>query len=63
MTGKDRRLANLKRFPKGETGNRSGRTKDLARFGDIHMREFYKTVVANMNGKTASAGRQDLSPS
>src|ERR1700674_5135359 len=38
LTGRARSLANLKRYPKGETGNRSGRTKDLRKFGDIIMK-------------------------
>ena len=52
LTGMARRLANLKRYPKGETGNRSGRPKDIVNFGDLLMREFYKTVPANLGGKT-----------
>jgi hypothetical protein len=46
-----RRLANRKRYPKGETGNRSGRPKDIVRFGDPLMKEFYKTVPASLGGK------------
>ena len=52
LTGRARSLANLKPFVKGVSPNPGGRPKDLARFGDILMREFYKTVVATMNGKT-----------
>ena len=52
LTGMARRLANLKRYPKGKTGNRSGRPKDIVNFGDILMREFSKTVPANLGGKT-----------
>ena len=33
LTSRARSLANLKRYPKGQTGNPSGRPKDLANFG------------------------------
>jgi hypothetical protein len=36
----------------GQSGNPSGRPKDLANFGEILMKEFYKTVIANLGGKT-----------
>jgi Family of unknown function (DUF5681) len=52
LTGKAKRLANLKPFVKGKSGNPSGRPKDLARFGDLLVKEFFKTVTASMNGKT-----------
>jgi Family of unknown function (DUF5681) len=52
LTGKARHLANLKPFPKGKSGNPSGKPKDLANFGELLMKEFYKTVIANMAGKT-----------
>jgi uncharacterized protein DUF5681 len=54
LTGRARSLANLKRYPKGQTGNPSGRTKDLHKFGDILMKEFYKTVTAQLGGKTVN---------
>jgi hypothetical protein len=59
LTGKARRLANLKPFVKGQSGNKSGGPKDLGRFGEILMKEFYKTVAASMNGKIGQedAGR------
>ena len=50
VTGMARRLANLKRYPKGETGNRSGRPTDIVRFGDLLMKEFCKTVAAPPQG-------------
>jgi len=50
LRGKARRLANLKPFPKGSSPNPGGRPKDLAKFGDILMKEFYKTVAANTVG-------------
>ena len=60
LTGRARSLANLKRYPKGETGNRSGRTKDLRKFGDIIMKEFYRTVVASMGGKTVKKTQGEI---
>jgi Family of unknown function (DUF5681) len=54
LTSKARRLANLKPWKKGQSGNISGRPKDLANFGHILMKEFYKTVSANLGGKTVN---------
>ena len=54
LTGRARSLANLKRYPKGQTGNRSGGPKDLRKFGDILMKEFYKSVAASLGGKTVN---------
>jgi hypothetical protein len=53
LTGKAKRLANLIPYKKGQSGNKSGRPKNLAKFGDILMKEFYKTVVANMGTQEA----------
>jgi hypothetical protein len=50
QTGKARSLANLKHFPKGKSPNPGGKPKDLAKFGNILMKEFYKTVAANTVG-------------
>jgi hypothetical protein len=50
LTGRARSLANLKRNPKGKSPNLGGKPKDLAKFGDILMKEFYKTVAANTVG-------------
>ena len=60
LTGRARSLANLKRYPKGQTGNLSGRPKDLANFGDLLMKEFYKTVTAVMNGKTVKKSQGEI---
>ena len=46
LTGKAKRLANLIPYRKGVSGNPSGKPKDLAKFGDLLMKEFYKTVAA-----------------
>jgi hypothetical protein len=46
LTGKAKRLANLIPYKKGVSGNPSGKPKDLAEFGDLLMKEFYKTVAA-----------------
>ena len=51
LTGRARSLANLKRFKKGESGNKSGRPKGFVNFGDLLMK-FYKIVPANLGGKT-----------
>jgi hypothetical protein len=60
LTGKAKRLANLKPYVKGQSGNKSGRPKDLAKFGDILMKEFYKTVVASMGGKTVKKRQGEI---
>ena len=60
LTGKAKGYANLKPWTKGVSGNKSGRPKDLGKFGEILMREFYKTVVANMGGKTVKKTQGEL---
>jgi hypothetical protein len=60
LTGRARSLANLKRNPKGVSGNPSGRPKDLRKFGDILMKEFYKTVAASLGGKTVKKSQGEI---
>jgi Family of unknown function (DUF5681) len=52
------------RFQKGKSGNPGGRPKsspkDLANFGDILMKEFYRTVPANLGGKTVNKMQGEL---
>jgi hypothetical protein len=44
----------------GLSGNKSGKPKDLAKFGNLLMKEFYKTVVAQMNGKTVKKSQGEI---
>jgi hypothetical protein len=59
LTGHERRLANLRPFQKGNTFGK-GRPKDLARFGDILMGEFYKTILASLAGKTVNKTQGEM---
>jgi hypothetical protein len=59
LTGRERRLANLRPFQKGNTFGK-GRPKDLARFGDILMGEFYKTILASLAGKTVNKTQGEM---
>jgi hypothetical protein len=45
---------------KGQIGNTKAGPKDLARFGDILMREFYKTVPVNLAGKTVNETQGEI---
>ena len=58
-SGRARSLANLKPFAKGNTASK-GRPKDLARLGDILMRELYKNVPASLAGKTVNTTQGEL---
>jgi hypothetical protein len=55
-----RSLANLKRYPKGETGNRSGRTKDLRKFGDIIMKVAQQMARRGGGWRNDRDAHQDL---
>jgi Family of unknown function (DUF5681) len=59
LTGRARSLANLKPFVKGNKASK-GRPKDLARLGDILMRELYKNVPASLAGKVVSTTQGEL---
>jgi hypothetical protein len=45
---------------KGQSGNKSGRPKDLANFGELLMKEFYETVIASMGGKTVKRSQREI---
>ena len=60
LTGRAKGWVNVKPWKKGQSGNKSGRPKDLARFGDILMKEFYKTVPASLGGKTVNKTRGEI---
>ena len=60
LTGRAKGWVNVKPWKKGQSGNKSGRPKNLARFGDILMREFYKTVPASMGGKTVKRSQGEI---
>ena len=47
-------------FQKGKSGNPSGRPKNLSRFGDVLMKEFFKPVVAQVGGKMVRASQSQL---
>ncbi len=47
-------------FQKGKSGNPSGRPKNLSRFGDVLMKEFFKPVVAQIGGKTVRKSQMEL---
>ena len=52
------------RFQKGKSGNPGGRpkgaSKNLVRFGDLLMKELYKTVPANLGGKTVNKQQGEI---
>ena len=47
-------------FQKGKSGNPSGRPKNLSRFGDVLMKEFFKTVDARVGGEMVRASQSQL---
>jgi hypothetical protein len=60
LTGKAKGYANLKPWKKGKSGNPGGRPKDLAKFGDLLKKEFYRTVAANLGGKTVKKSQGEI---
>jgi hypothetical protein len=54
------------RFPKGKSANPLGRPKgrskdlDLVNLGELFMRELYKPVVANVNGKVVKKSQAEI---
>ena len=60
LTGRARSRANLKPFVEGRSANKSGRPKDRGRFGEILMKEFYRTVIASMGGKTVKKTQGEI---
>ena len=60
LTGRARSRANLKPFVEGQSGNKSGHPKDRGRFREILMKEFYRTVVASMGGKTVKKTQGEI---
>jgi hypothetical protein len=60
--GKAKGRASLKLRKKGQSGNKCGRPKDLDNFGNLLMKEFYKTLPGR-DGRTADGGeRQEFLP-
>ena len=53
LTGRAKGYANLRPRPwkKGESGNPSGKPKNLARLGDLFTKELFKTVPVTMGGQ------------
>jgi Family of unknown function (DUF5681) len=54
LTGRAKSLANLRPRPpwkKGQSGNPSGKPKNLARLGDLFTKELFKTVPVTMGGQ------------
>jgi hypothetical protein len=51
-------------YKKGQSGNLKGRpkgrAKDLAHLGDLVVKEFYKTVVANIGGKIVKISQAEI---
>ena len=60
LTGKAKGYANLKPWKKGQSGNPSGRPKNLARLGDLFTQELFKTVPVSMGGKIVNRMQAEI---
>ena len=60
LKGRARSLANLKPWKKGVSPNPGGKPKDIVNFGDLLMKEFYKTVPASLGGKTVNKRQGEI---
>ena len=61
ITGKAKGLANLRPpWKKRQSGNTTGRPKDLARLGDLFAQELFKVVPANIGGKIVKKSQAEL---
>jgi hypothetical protein len=60
LTGKARRLANLRPWKKGQSGNPSGKPKNLARLGDLFTQELFKHVPVTMGGKIVNKMQAEI---
>jgi hypothetical protein len=60
LTGKARRLANLRPWKKGQSGNPSGKPKNLARLGDLFAQELFKHVPVTMGGKIVNKMQAEI---
>ena len=60
LTGKAKGYANLKPWKKGQSGNPSGRPKNLARLGDLFTKELFKTVPVSMGGQIVNKMQAEI---
>jgi len=60
LTGKAKGWANLKPWRKGQSGNPSGRPKDLVRLGELFTRELFKEVPVQLAGKVVKKSQAEV---